>query len=209
MPSLFRLAAFATLALALPVSFAHATPATDFSFADAGTLSLEFDEIAMAQSTIITDQYEADYGVRFSPNVWYENNRIPLGWDGDNFANFQTGTSTVNATIEIIFSGIVTAAALEFAANDGNAFEFTALRNGSVVESTVFTYGVCCTAAVYGLRDVEFDTLRISHSSGDSPFFIADELTWNPLATPEPGTALLVGLGLGTLAAGRSPRPRR
>jgi hypothetical protein len=70
------------LFLVLVPAIVNALPATDFSFADASTLSIEFDEIAMSQSTVITNQYEAGFGVTFSPNVWYENNRGALGWAG-------------------------------------------------------------------------------------------------------------------------------
>lgn len=204
-PPVFRLTlALAGLAAFLVPGLASATMATDFSFADATTLSLEFDEIAMSQSTVITNQYAAGYGVSFSPNVWFENHRGAIGWDGASIANFETGTSNANPMIEIAFSVSVTGAALEFAANNGNAFLFEAVDSGSVIEQFVFTDAACCAPHVLGFQDTQFDTLRITHQSGGSTFFIADQLTWNPV--PEPSTALFLGLGLVGLAG---TRPRR
>lgn len=192
--------ALVTTAIALSAVAAFATPATDFSFTDATTRALDFNEIVMSQSTVITNQYQSSHGVSFSPNVWFENHRSGIGWDDHNIANFLTGTSTVNASVDIIFSAQVTAAALEFTGNNGNSFTFEALLGGSVVESNTVTIATCCAAEIHGFRDVTFDSLRISHAAGGSQFFIGDQLTWNPV--PEPGTAILVGLGLVGLATG-------
>lgn len=177
-------------------SLASATPATDFSYFDSDAVSLDFNEITMAQSTVITNQY-AGFGVLFSPNVWFENNRGNLGWDNHNIANFLTGTTTANTTVEIAFSQNVTGAALEFAANTNSRFRFQALLDGSVVERFNYRATGCCAAVVLGFEDIEFDTLRITHRNGDD-FFIADNLTWQPI--PEPGTALLLVFGLAGLA---------
>ena len=182
-------------------ALASATPATDFSYFDGSAISLDFDEITMPQSTVLTNQY-AGFGVVFSPNVWFENHRSNLGWDNHNIANFLTGTSTANPTVEIVFSQNVTGAAFEFAANTGSRFRFQALLDGSVVERFNHRSTGCCAAIVLGFEDVEFDTLRITHRSGDD-FFIADNLTWQPI--PEPGTALLIAFGL----AGLALRPKR
>lgn len=184
-------------------SVATALVATDFSFSDATTQVLEFDEISMSQSTVVTNQYAATHGVSFSPNLWFENHRANIGWDGANVANFLTGTSTVNPVIEIAFGVSVAAAAFEIAANDGTSFLIESVSAGSVIESFVFTDAACCGAHVVGFRDSDFDMLRITHQAGGSQFFVADRLTWNPV--PEPGTATLLLLGLTGLAARREP----
>ena len=174
-------------------SLASATPSTDFGFFGPGSISLDFNEIPMSQSTVIVGQY-ASHGVTFSPNVWFENHRGAIGWDGHNIANFQTGTSTSNPTVDMIFSGVVNGAAMEFTGNASNSFSITALLGGSVVETYTHNQTGCCAPAVVGIEDIQFDTLRIAHTTGGSEFFIADRLTWN--LVPEPNTALLLGLGL-------------
>jgi len=197
----------AALALCLAGGVASATPVTDFSFFGTDSVVLDFNEIAMAPGTVVTDQL-AGLGVRFSPNVWFENNRAAVGWDDHNIANFLTGTTTSNPVVEFLFSSTVDGAALEFAGNAGNDFLFEAILAGSVVESFVHAQAGCCVAQILGFQEVELDTLRITHQAGDSTFFIGDLLSFH--VVPEPGTAVLVGLGLFGLstAAGRRYAPR-
>ncbi len=199
-----RLALQVALALVLgsgAATLASATPSTDFSFFGADAVVIEFDEIAMPQSTVVTNQY-AGSGVTFTPNVWFENHRAPIGWDGANIANFQTGTTTVNPSVDFVFSGNVDGAAFEWAANGGNTFLLEADLGGSVDESLTHTQAGCCAAQVLGFENVVFDTLRVTHQSGGSQFFIADRLTFH--LVPEPGTALLLGLGLALLPGATS-----
>jgi hypothetical protein len=193
--------------LCLGSSLAGATPVTDFSFFGVDSVVLDFNEIAMAPGTVVTDQL-AGLGVSFSPNVWFENNRAAVGWDDHNIANFLTGTSISNPVVEFIFSGTVDGPALEFAGNAGNDFLFEAILSGSVVESFVHAQAGCCAAEVVGFQEIEFDTLRITHQAGGSTFFIGDRLSFH--VVPEPGTAALIGLGLvglsGTTRRRRLPR---
>ncbi|HKK50923.1 MAG TPA: hypothetical protein VKA74_05015 [Myxococcota bacterium] len=200
----FALGLSAILGLVLGSSVARATPATDFSFFGPDAISLDFDEIRLSAGTVLTTQY-AGFGVEFSPNVWLEDNRRPVGWDRRNIANFLTGTSISNPSVDFLFSRTVDAAALEFAGNAGNDFLFEAILGGSVVESFMHAQAACCTAQILGFEDIEFDTLRITHDSGASPFFIGDALTWQ--VVPEPGPALLVALGLALMpGSGRTRR---
>ena len=193
-----------TLGLCLGSSIAGATPVTDFSFFGADSVVLDFNEIAMAPGTVVTDQL-AGLGVSFSPNVWFENNRGAVGWDDHNIANFLTGTTISNPVVDFIFSGPVDGAALEFAGNAGNDFLFEAILSGSVVESFVHAQAGCCAAQVLGFQEIEFDTLRITHQTGGSTFFIGDRLSFH--VVPEPGTAALLGLGLvGLSGAARRQR---
>lgn len=187
------------LACALLPFSAAATPSSDFSYFDASANVLDFDEIAMTQSTVITNQYAA-LGVVFGANVWFENHRSNLGWDTHNIANFLTGTSTANTVVDIAFSTNVTGAAFEWASNNGSGFRFEAILDGSVVEQFDHQQTGCCAAQVLGFENVEFDTLRVTHRNGGD-FFIADRLTWQPV--PEPSTALLIGLGLAGLGFSR------
>lgn len=178
---------------------ALATPSTDFSYFDTDAIVLDFNEIPMTQSTVITNQYAAT-GVTFSPNVWFENHRGSVGWDAHNIANFLTSTTIVNTTVDFVFSGTVSGAAFEWASNTGSSFLLEAIAGGSVVESFTHNQAGCCAAQVLGFEDIDFDTLRVTHQSG-SDFFIADRLTWQPV--PEPSTALFLGLGLIGMAAFR------
>ena len=195
-----------TLAICLGGSIASATPVTDFSFFGADSVVLDFNETAMAPGTVITDQL-ASQGVSFSPNVWFENNRAAVGWDDHNIANFLTGTQTSNPVVDFVFSGPVDGAALEFAGNAGNDFLFEAILSGSVVESFVHAQTGCCAAQALGFEEIEFDTLRISHQAGDSTFFIGDRLSFQ--VVPEPGAAVLLGLGLVGLSVSGAARRGR
>jgi len=180
-------------------SNAQATQIMDFSFSDASTQSLDFNEISMTRGTTITDQYQAGYGVSFSTNVWFEDHRSGLtGWDTHNIANFLSGTSTSNPTVEIIFDGSVNAAAIAFTGNRDTSFLFEAVSAGSVIESFVFNEAECCAPQVLGFANSDFDAFRITAQSANT-FFIADDLRWNSNAIPEPSTLLLTMLGLALL----------
>jgi|SRR5579859_5464161 len=166
------------------------------------TQTLTFDEVILPMNTVVTTQYSG-LGVSFSPNVYYSPQTNFGNVQGNDIGNF---TFTGNGPIDPVtfsFGSALNGAAFSFDA-DATPYLFQALLGGSVVDSFTATVGAGTTSDYYGFSNESFDSIMITRTAaGGGPFWVADNLQFGSgaAATPEPGTMLLLGVGVLGLAA--------
>ncbi len=170
-------------------------------------LTITADEFILANQTVVTNQYSS-LGVTFSPNVYYNSENGSLGGDfapvvaGNYFGNFDNlGDRNFDDPFSIEFSTDQTDAAFALVANAPGTATFTALLNGSIVES--FSTAVD-DPQFYGFTDSLFDEIQIEADIIDEdPLVFFDNIQLGTVAsasTPEPGTILGL-LAVGSLGA--------
>jgi hypothetical protein len=172
------------------------------------TSIIKFDEIILPYLTQVTTQYNS-FGVSISPFGNYftpgasgidaVSNFIPYGYGGSRFA------------MDVIFSGPVTAAALQAYGPPDGAATFTAYLAGSPVESASAAFAEGSPAHYYGFNGIVFDRISISpYAPSGDPFglgwrspLILDNIQSLDVApapssqVPGPLPWLAVGVGFG------------
>jgi hypothetical protein len=128
--------------------------------------TINFDEVAVANSATLTTQYSS-HGVTFVnvvynpvPNESYPNITPP------NIGNFRAGGSGTNP-FSIRFNSPQQRAAFALTSQAGST-TFTALLNGSVVATAQSVpTGFASSTNFYGFENITFDEIQISVSSSD------------------------------------------
>lgn len=171
-------------------------------------LTITADEFILPNETVVTNQYSS-LGVTFSPNVYYNSNNGNLGVPfapvvaGNYFGNFDNLTDrNLDDPFSLQFSSDQTDVAFGLVPGNPGTITFTALLNGSIVES--FSTAVGLPAQFYGFTDSLFDEIQIEVDiPGGIPRVIFDNIQIGiaaPVTTPEPGTILGL-LAVGSLGA--------
>jgi hypothetical protein len=163
--------------------------------------TLTFDEIVLADNTILTVQYSSQ-GIQFSGFVYNGCPGCPTAPpegtkpDITNFAN--SDTSTFFPLSAMVFDFPVSGAAFNFASNVGT-FTFTAKLGSATVEQ--FTVNIASSTingvngwGWYGFENTLFDAIEIQAGAA----FLADHLQYasDTAPVPEPATLILAGSGL-------------
>ena len=138
--------------------------------------TLIFDEIVLARHAIVTDQYSG-LGIEFSPGLIYniqENLRDSFyNVGGNRIGNFPRAVLNYNAInpFSIKFLEEQREVAFAMIANPGIS-SFTALLNGSVVETfSTFTISVS-PDNFYGFTDIVFDEVQIKVGGLGEPMLL-------------------------------------
>jgi len=162
--------------------------------------TLDFDEWG-ADGVTITDQYISQ-GVVFTstPGGPVQTLYSDIFPGMDLYALNQAGD------FEIQFQGTVDEAAFAFLTNPGTS-TFTALRNGSIIDSFSAYTEYVGAADYFGFSNFTFDTIRVS-AGGTNGAFRLDNLQFGAVTSevPEPGTLALVGLLLAGVGLGMRRR---
>jgi len=167
--------------------------------------TITFDELGNLQNQAITNQF-ASYGATFKGFGWDNATYGQAGATGfsggdlvNGFSPFPTGAMTIS------FTSQVTGAA--FAALDANGtFLIRAYEGGTLVDSiTLLIPGIPGIGYIGFQNDSPFDMITIS-SATNAPLSI-DNLQYT-VYTPEPGSLLMLAIGLMGLAALATRRNR-
>lgn len=191
-------ARFASLLSALLALPSQATPILQGASLANPDQHIDFSEIALAGSSILTDQY-ASLGVGFT-GLYYNGCPtcigIPTKADIGNFRNSET--DVFNPEASLLFLQDADAATFRFAA-DFASFQVAAYLDGQLVESFDLDGRRWGT---YGFSGILFDEIRISTSDPDVGAFLIDNLAFSqsPNAVPEPSSWALFILALGMLS---------
>ena len=157
---------------------------------------VDFGESLYSSGTIITNEF-ASQGVTFGPDYAY---RDGLSFHPALTRGYLQNTTSGNQPGSIFFSTDVTSAAFSYTSNIANT-TFSAFLDGVLVESfTAPTEGTTTAGGsglYHGFEGIVFDEIRMELDIANTLMSV-DNLQY--VAVPEPGTALLFGLGLGFMA---------
>ncbi len=167
-------------------------------FGEGDTL-VTFDEIALVNGTIVTNQFQL-YGVEFSPSLTIESGRSTSGFSGKDLQNFSPSVNPFS----IIFTQTVSAFGAYWEADVLNVLIFDAFLGATLVESFNFTEPNCCNTGTFlGFSNITFDSVQVSTSGTQA--LIMDNLQYSPAlgpnsgSVPEPTSLVLLGLGLASI----------
>jgi len=172
---------------------ASAAMITDNSGFGGGSSLVTFDEVALTNGTIVTNQF-SPYGVSFTPNLAIDSGRSTSGFSGQNLQNYSPEVNPFS----IIFTETVSAFGAYWETDNSNALTFSAFLSGGLVESFTFTETNCCqTGSFLGFSNILFNEVQVSTSGTHS--LIMDNLQYSassPSAVPVPAAVWLMGSGL-------------
>jgi hypothetical protein len=169
--------------------------------------TITFDEHVLAMNSSVTTQY-SDFGVTFSPNLYYSPQTGFGHVQGNDLGNFQSFSSAFINPFSISFNNAVTGAAFAFDA-DGTPYTFTALLNNVPVESFTTTVGVS-NNDFFGFTGIDFNQISVTTAgAGGGPYNVLDNIQIGPAAVPEPSTFALFGAVIGLGVGGLVWRRRR
>jgi len=189
--------AFYPLTLAASLALASMAANAGVSYANTGLGSagntVTFEEIVLPDGSALSNQYAA-LGVTFL-NAFYQpqSTTFPPATSGHQIGNF----FPVSGLWSIYFNNQMSAAAFGIATNPANT-TVEALLNGVVVGSATAATDFDGTD-YFQITGLTFNEIRLS-TSGDQ-LALVDNLQFTA-AVPEPGTWILLSLGLLGLAAG-------
>ena len=169
---------------------------------------ITFDELGNLQSQVITNQFTT-FGVTVT-GAWWDNANLgqagSTGFAGGDLVTGTVGGQLSATTIVLSFGSLVTGAA--FAAVDqGGSFtvsSFVGGTGGTLVETFNTAIPTNPGIGFLGFQNSLFDTISIT-PAGSSLLSID---TLQVAAVPEPATLLLLGTGLGAVAARRRLKKR-
>ena len=159
--------------------------------------TLTFNEVPLSNGTPVTNQY-AGFGVNFTGLFYNPENFSAPNISSPTLGNFDF-ISLPNPLFSIKFLQQQTAAAFAMITNPGSS-TFTALLNGSAVESFSASTDYASSNNFYGFTNILFDEVQVS-AGGSNNAALIDNLQFNSSATAVPTPALLPGLiGMGIAA---------
>jgi hypothetical protein len=164
------------------------------------TSIVTFDDTTFAQGTLITNQYASE-GVTFA-GLTYDSQAISTCCNGIN--NNYVGT-VVNSQIvnpfTISFTSVQDSVAFALATNPANT-TFTAFLGATQVDSfTSPTDFNSSTPYYFGFSGEDFDSIEVNVTN--SAALLDNIQMGSAAATPEPGTMVLMAVGLGTAILSR------
>jgi len=169
--------------------------------------TITFDEFVFTTGTSITNQYSS-LGVTFSPNLFYSpNTSIFPNMNGNRLGNFWSSVNSANP-FSILFSTIQNDAAFAMVTNQGTS-TFTALLNGTAVESFSATTNTSSTSNYFGFTNIYFDEIRVNVGGANGRMLLDNLQTSNNAVVPEPTSLTLFGIGAWVAGLGAACRRRR
>lgn len=193
------------IATALPTMASAAVVLTDPG-AGPGTTTVTFDDPALAQGTVITNQY-ASAGLTvsgqplYASNAYTNSSAVMVGMHAASFGSGASGSS--QAIWDFIFASPVQFAGAYFEFNSPTSATFQAFLAGNLVDSYTYSNNNCCGSPEFiGFSGGAFDTFRLSNVTGND--FYMEDLRFSSVngAVPEPSTWAMMLLGFGGIGFG-------
>lgn len=162
------------------------------------SVDIDFTEIVLADSTVLTTEYES-LGVTFGGG-WFYNGcagcivAVPSGVKPDITSVKNGDISVFNTNLTIAFLSNVSDVSFSTRFTE-SADQMSSFLNNVLVETLLFG----AESQTYGFSGSNFDELRITVPTA----FFLDNLKFNTISVPEPATLTLFGLGLLGLGVAR------